>query len=272
MPDPKLSRRRFLQLAATALATALAGRGFWNSYQLQHSHHERQLTKLRQPLRLVQCSDAHLGPLMGLTSLRHWVAITNAERPDLIVITGDLIDKGLRQFSEAMLAELASLAAPLGVYAVLGNHEHGSVLSLTSFQAQLAEAGIEVLTNRGLSLRPDLYLAGIDDWRRGRPNLAAALRARQPEQACILLSHNPDVLPHLAEPLDLVLCGHTHGGQVVLPWLGAPYVPSSYGRRFVSGWVEASSLAYVSRGIGVSTLPLRFNCPPELVSMLLLPA
>ncbi|MFD1731471.1 metallophosphoesterase [Deinococcus malanensis] len=136
-----------------------------------------------------------------------------------------------------------------------------------------AEAGITMLRNEGRVVRDDLYLGGVDDLTTGDPDLLASLRGAD-GRATLLLSHNPDLLPDLPGPVGLVLSGHTHGGQIRLPWLGALVVPSSYGQRYAMGWVQGAfeTPAYVSRGLGVTGVPLRMLCEPELTLLTLTPA
>src|SRR6056297_2291592 len=103
------------------------------------------------------------------------------------------------------------------------------------------------------------------------PDLPAALRDRPADAACILASHNPDLLPEVPVSVSLTLSGHTHGGQVVLPFIGPPFTSSRYGRRFASGWVRGPALGYVSRGLGFGLVPIRVNCPAELTILELAP-
>jgi predicted MPP superfamily phosphohydrolase len=131
--------------------------------------------------------------------------------------------------------------------------------------------------NESVALRDDLTLAGLDDFRVGRPELDAALAgpAGGDGVATVFLSHNPDVIPELPTDgggIDLLLAGHTHGGQVRLPGIGPLVTSSAYGARYASGWVPAPMPAFVSRGLGVTALPFRFACPAEIVVLDLVPA
>lgn len=282
----KLSRRAFLTggaglVVAGALPVASA-------YRFQVSQHVLDLPGLGAPLRVVQLSDLHYGPFIRLDSLRAWVDAALRERADLIVITGDLVDSEVGESLAPLLGELARLRAPLGVWAVWGNHDYGSFGTYARrlrgpgrpdwpsrrahFQAQLREAGVRVLRNEGRLLRPDLYLAGIDDLWWGDVELEKAIARRPPGGVTLLLSHNPDILPSVPEDISLTLCGHTHGGQVRLPGLGALTTSSRYGERFAQGFVRAPARGFISRGLGVSLLPLRVNCAPEVVVLDLRPA
>ena len=194
--------------------------------------------------------------------------------PDMIVLGGDLVDYRHEHDLTGFLDVLGRLQAPLGSYAVWGNHDHRSFrdpIALAAFRDMLQRQGITVLTNRGLSVRSDLVVSGVDDLRTGDADLTAALASRRPDAATLLVSHNPDVLPAVPEDVALTLCGHTHGGQICIPGYGPIITNSDYGRRFASGLVHGPALGYVSRGLGVTAIPLRFNCPAELTVLDLVP-
>ena len=155
----------------------------------------------------------------------------------------------------------------MGVYGVLGNHDywHGIVETRAGMKA----AGVTELTNTGVWLKrgSDRFrLAGVDDLRSGRVNVSAALGDATRDDACLLISHNPDLAETLREPrVGLMLSGHTHGGQVVFPIGGAPYVPSAYGSKYLRGLVRGpETLVYVSRGLGTSGVPVRIGSRPEI--------
>ena len=263
-----MNRRTFLARGAALAITAAVGsstaqtRG---SYPFEIVRQRATLAGLRAPVRVAWLTDLHHGEFVRTPSVRAWVDAALSETPDLVALGGDLVDQtpGPDPDTEAF-AELARLRAPLGVWAVAGNHDHGRYRGIGRYLARLRDAGIETLVNRGVAVRSDLYLAGIDDLRNGRPDLGAALRDRPEAGATILLSHNPDVLPQVPVDVGLTLSGHTHGGQVVLPGVGALVTSSQYGDRFLAGWVEGPARGYVSRGLGVTSLPLRVNCPAEL--------
>jgi len=254
-----------------AAVAAVAGAGVAGAYRFQVVRQQLPVRGLRRPLRLALLADLHYGQYIRAGSVARWVDATLAERPDLIVLDGDLVDEDLSEDTRALLAELGRLRAPLGTFAVWGNHDHRSVRDLPAFAAALATAGVRVLVNGGARVRDDLYLAGIDDYRTGRPDLAAALAGRD-GMPCVLLSHNPDVLPEVPEDVSLTLSGHTHGGQVCLPFVGPLITSSAYGRRFAQGWVHGPARGYVTRGLGVTLIPVRVACPAELTVMDLTPA
>ncbi len=238
--------------------------------RFQLTRHTRPLAGLTAPVRVAHLSDLHYGPWVRAELVARWVEATLREAPDLVVITGDFVDAGLRGGVKGLVQALAALRAPLGVWGVWGNHDRSRFNPPDPLREALASAGVEVLENRGVQLRPDLFLAGVDDLRCGRPDLGAALAGWR-GGARVLLSHNPDLLGGMPQPVELVLSGHTHGGQVRLPGIGAVYTGSRYGRRFAAGWVEAPQPAFISRGLGVSALPLRWHCPPEIALHNLVP-
>ena len=242
-------------------------------YRFQVERIEAPMPGLREPLRLAYLTDLHYGPFIGRGSLAAWIDATLALAPDAVLLGGDLVDVMQRGPLDALLEQLVRLRAPLGVWGVWGNHDRNRLRGdLEAFERALGDAGVRMLRNRGAYLREDLYLAGLDDLRTGRPDLAATLAERPADVPCMLLSHNPDVLPSVPDTVALTLCGHTHGGQVQLPFIGPVVTSSRYGRRFASGWVRGPALGYVSRGLGVSQLPVRFDCPAELTHATLLPA
>ena len=213
-------------------------------------------------------SDLHHGPYVPLSYVRHAVEMANALKPDLIALGGDYPHQGIPYIAPC-IRELGRLRAPLGVYAVLGNHDHYDG-GQPHVSAALRAAAIPELTNRGLWIEADgarLRLCGVDDYWRGTQDLPAALGETTMRDAVILLSHNPDYVEEIRDPrVGLVLCGHTHGGQVNLPIIGPPVVPSLYGQKYAQGLVQGPvTQVFVTRGIGTITPPVRFLCRPEIV-------
>jgi uncharacterized protein len=263
--------RRFLALGAAAAGLALASYMVANTYRFRVERVQSRTPGLRERIRIAFLSDLHFGPYIRARSVAAWVDAVASERPDLVVVGGDLVESVGTQDVAPLLRELRRLRAPLGVYAAWGNHDHGRFGDLGPFAAALSGVGVEVLTNRGVQVRDDLYLAGLDDFDAGSPDLDAALRDRADGSACLLVAHNPDALVLVPEAVDLTLCGHTHGGQIRVPGIGALVTSSGYGQLFVDGWTRAPALAYVSRGLGVGLVPVRLNCPAELTVVDLVP-
>ncbi|WP_034360747.1 metallophosphoesterase [Deinococcus phoenicis] len=290
-PATHLTRRRLLRgLLGGGLAVgALGGAGLAQAARFGVVREQAALPGLRSPLRAAFLTDLHYGLYAFAGSVRAWVDAANAERPDLILLGGDFLDLRPDADPAPLLTELARLRAPLGAFGVWGNHDYGSFgrsdaerrgLPGSGWQARqqeltaaFARSGVTILRDAGRAVRDDLWLGGVDDFWFGRPDPAAAL-AGAGERATLLLSHNPDLLPDLPGPAGLVLCGHTHGGQIRLPLFGAPVVPSRYGQRYAMGWVRGAygTPAYVSRGLGTSGVPLRNLCEPEITLFTLTPA
>lgn len=288
---PALTRRRFLRflLGGGLGVAALGGLGAAQAYRFGVTGHTRTLRGLKTPVRIAFLTDLHYGLYMHRGSAQAWVAAVNAQQPDLILLGGDQIDTRADAPIQELTGELRHLRAPLGMYGVWGNHDYGSFGQYggqhygpprQDWQARREEArlafqnaGITILRNEGHAVRDDLYVGGVDDLWQGKPDPTQAL-AGAGNRATLLVSHNPDLLPDLPAPIGLVLCGHTHGGQVRLPLLGAPVVPSQYGQRYAMGWVAGAhdTPAYVSRGLGLSGLPLRNMCEPEITLLTLNPA
>lgn len=266
-----VDRRGFLKRLGAGVAFAAAGGLAWHTYETKVERHEVTLPSLDRPLTVVFATDVHYGHFVPAGLVGRWVDRIVESRADLVLLGGDLVDQWSGRDRTALVRHLQRLRAPLGTYAVWGNHDHVAIPDLRRFGAELDEAGVHVLDNEGVLVRPDLWLAGIDDLRAGRPDLVAALSGRPDTAATLLLSHSPDVLPHVPADVGLTLAGHTHGGQVCLPG-GVPVVTSSrYGRRFARGWVSAPSRAYVSRGLGVTLLPIRTFCSSELTVLHFVP-
>ncbi len=228
-------------------------------------------------VRVALLSDLHVGGIhITEDRLRNVVARTNAENPDLILLGGDYIKHtslGAIVPPEGYAPILGQLRAPAGVYAVLGNHDwwwNGKRV-----RKALESAGIRVLENESAPVvvrGQTFWLAGIPDEMTQDPEPAEALSGVPAGAPIIALTHSPDVFPRVPKRVTLTLAGHTHGGQVRLPLLGAPVVPSRYGQRYAQGLsVEDGHALFVTTGIGTSILPVRFGVPPEIVILTLRP-
>jgi predicted MPP superfamily phosphohydrolase len=213
-------------------------------------------------------SDIHAGaPHAGPKAIARAVERLNAERPDVALLLGDFIDAhvlwGGRVTPEQIARELAPLRARHGAFAVLGNHDWKQAGD--GMWRALTEAGIDVLENRAAAAG-DFHVAGLADLRLRRPDLPSALAGVPADGPVVLLSHDPDVFPFVPERVALTLSGHLHGGQVAIPVLRRPAIPSRYGERYARGHiVEGDRHLYVTSGLGTSGLPLRFLAPPEVV-------
>ncbi len=213
-------------------------------------------------------ADVHHGPFVPRAYVRSVVAMTNSLNPDLILLGGDYCHHGTR-FVPPVHEDLSLLRARLGRFAVLGNHDQWDGLEASI--AGLADAKIPLLRNSGAWVEKGgsrLRIAGVGDLWTDRVDVPSAIGAAATDRdAVILLSHNPDVAEHANDPrIGLILSGHTHGGQVVVPGYGAPIVPSAFGQKYLHGLVQAPHCqVYVSRGVGTVTPPVRLFCRPEVV-------
>jgi predicted MPP superfamily phosphohydrolase len=271
-------RRRWMRraaLVAVALAVAVGGWGVL----VEPDRLVVRETRLALPdwppaldgLRIAALSDLHVGsPHVGLAKLRRVVAAVDAARPELVVLLGDYVIRdvlgGRFVPPEETARVLAELHPPLGVFAVLGNHDRwfdgGRV------RAAFEAAGIAVLEDDVRDLRRNgapLALVGLSDLWTRPPDVAGTVARVADGLPIIAMTHNPDVFPALPARVSLLLAGHTHGGQVVLPLLGRPLVPSRYGQRYALGHVvESGRHLFVTTGIGTSLVPIRLGVPPEI--------
>ncbi|MGI4877006.1 MAG: metallophosphoesterase, partial [Janthinobacterium lividum] len=217
------------------------------------------------PLRIVQLSDTHFGaPDMTLDRLTAIVKQANALRPDLVVLTGDYHGGKLYDYAAGHLDDAVrpfrELRSRYGTFAVRGNHDeaHYSPIVIPRYR-------ITYLQNSWADAGP-LIIAGLDDLSTGTPDIAAALRNIPPGKPVILLMHEPDSFPAVPSAIPLSFAGHTHGGQIVLPLIGALTTNSIYGNRFRRGLIsEKGHVLIVSSGVGASAVPLRIGVPPEIV-------
>ena len=226
-------------------------------------------------LRVAVLADLHVGsPFNGIEKLREIVDRTNAARPDVVCILGDLVIQGVIGGDfvspEDTAVELRRLRAGVGTVAVLGNHD--GWLNHDRVRDALEKNGVRVLEETAQKFSTPagpLWIAGISDLWTGRHDVAAALAAVNDDGAPVLLmTHNPDVFPLVPDRVALTLAGHTHGGQVRLPFLGRPIVPSRFGERLAAGHViEGGRNLFVATGLGTSILPIRFRVPPAVTML-----
>jgi len=216
-------------------------------------------------------ADLHAGsPYIDEAKIDRIVALTNEAAPDLILLAGDYVIQtvlGGRHIPIETIAEkLRGLSAPHGIFAVLGNHDNWE--DGASIARALEAVGIIVLENRAAIIddaKRAFHIVGISDESTTTPNIHAALIGVQRDMPNICLTHSPDIFPNLPPICALTISGHTHGGQVWLPFVGRLVVPSRYGQRYASGLiVENGKTLFVSTGIGTSILPVRFFVPPEI--------
>ncbi len=261
---------RGLQTPLRALALNLseaARSALTEQFSLTIEHKQIRLRRLPQELdgfRIVQLSDIHHSPFTSREQIERAVATANSLQPDIVALTGDYVSKE-RQYAAPCAELLGTLRARHGVYAVLGNHDHWTDAALITdlFRAE----GMTVLVNQGMRFEKNdaaFWLAGVDDTMVGLEDLPLALAGSSVDEFKLLLAHNPVILRRAAQAgVDLVLSGHTHGGQVSLrserSASGRPR------RRLLKGLARrGETQIYVTRGLGTVVLPVRFGCPPEV--------
>jgi len=226
-------------------------------------------------IELIQISDIHSGPYVDGADLTGVMDRVTALQPDLIVLTGDYVNREPAELEPALPA-LSRLAARGGVWAVLGNHDFwgdgGQVARM------LEGVGIRMLRNEGTDIEVDgtrFHLAGVDDWKEGEANLPLASKDRTEGMLSILLSHCPQIVDEAADMgYDLVLSGHTHGMQVRLPvfrHLQRDFMHNRHDHGLSRHGVDGATQLYITRGLGVVTLPWRYKCPPEVSRIVLRP-
>ena len=224
----------------------------------------RRLPQTLDGLRVVHLSDFHYGPLVNPRHLERAIEAANDLQPDLIALTGDYISHD-RSFAAPCAELVGRLRARYGVFAVLGNHDHWTDAALIAdlFRAE----GIRLLLNEGMRIDIDgesFWLAGVNDTMVGLEDLPLALAGSGDDEMKLLLAHNPIILRRAARTgVDLVLSGHTHGGQVILrPEKNRSGRPR---RRLLRGLGRrGNTQIYVTRGLGTVVLPIRYGCPPEV--------
>jgi len=224
-----------------------------------------------QPLRIAVIGDLHAGaPYIDEAKVDRVVALTNAARPDLILLAGDYVIQGVvggeHMSIETIAGKLHLLKAPLGVFAVIGNHDRWE--DAAHIENALTAVGIVVLENKSLEIARDddtVRLVGVSDSFTTVPNLTAAFADVPDGTRALCFTHSPDIFLTLPQTCALTIAAHTHGGQVWLPLLGRPIVPSRFGQRYAAGLVHENGKAlFVSTGIGTSIIPVRFAVMPEI--------
>lgn len=216
--------------------------------------------------KIIFISDIHLGLFFSASRLKKIIAKVNALNPDLIILGGDYIQRD-KKYIEPCFAELKNLQAPLGIYAVLGNHDYWEDAALV--RENLLKAGLKPLDNQSYWLKqnPDkIKLGGVGDFFYDFQNLNTTIKDVKETSFVILVSHNPDYTEELnTNKIDLVLSGHTHAGQITFFGLWAPFIPSIYGQKYRHGLIDNGfAKVLVSSGLGPTLLPLRFFARPEI--------
>lgn len=217
---------------------------------------------------VTQISDFHLGTWLDSRDLFEIVDMVNSLKPDLVAITGDFVSSKPERYAPSLIQALSKLEAKDAVVAVLGNHDHYT--DSEQIREILRHSNIVELSNQIHSIQRKksfLYLAGIDDQLTEHDDLDKVIEMLPDDETpVILLAHEPDIADISASSgkFDMQISGHTHGGQISLPYIGHPYLPR-LGRKYPSGRYRIGDMIlYTNRGLGTSWLQLRYNCPPEI--------
>lgn len=280
-----LSRRGLLKATAHILGGGLAAATLGGGYSYLLEPDWLQVETVRVPLaglasnlrsfRIVQFSDTHFGPYFGEAEGAQTVARVNRLQPHLIVFSGDLVTQLIEGELDLARTMLRELRAPLGTFAVLGNHDHWT--DSESVANALEAGGVVLLRNENRLIEWNggrFWLAGVDDVWEQHHDLAAALEGVDGETPVILLAHEPDYADEVAADgrVSLQLSGHSHGGQIRIPGYGAPVLPY-LGRKYPVGLRRLRKMwLYTNRGVGLLAPPVRLNCRPEITQIVLEPA
>jgi predicted MPP superfamily phosphohydrolase len=264
-----VSLKRFMSLAIGSVDYAK-----WNSLEITRLRVALpNLPRAFDGLTLVQVSDLHMGEWMTLSRMQYVAEQVNALRPDVIALTGDFVGALRADTPSELSRSLRALRAREGIFGVLGNHDHYT--HAPTVRRAIRNAGnVQLLSNENAIIERGeqrLYIAGLDDIERNQHDLPQALNGIPHSAAVILLAHEPDYADEVAKTgrVGLQLSGHTHGGQVRVPGIGAPVLPV-LGRKYPMGlYVVDDLLLYVNRGVGMVSLYLRVNCRPEITHITL---
>lgn len=277
-----MTRRTFLTLSAASVGGFALYSAEIARHEISVEEHTIRLARVPDAfrgMRIVQISDIHYLQYTESYFVREIVDHVNRLKPDMVLMTGDFVTYGPSPFSGAServfalrhapecASILSNLHAPLR-YASLGNHDEE--VNGPAVTGILQEHGLRCLVNEAVPLERDgqrLWLVGLGSAAKAdsKPDQAIPASAVRDKEAMIVMAHEPDILPEIAKyNADLMLSGHTHGGQIRIPFLRPMFLPE-YGRRYIEGWFQhGPTHLYVNRGIGTIAVPLRLNCPPEI--------
>jgi len=274
----KLTRRAWIRTVIYSGFATVCGVGYISAKRLEVVRLDVPLAGLPKKLdglKIGVMADFHAGPFTRLEDIVYSINLISKEKPDLIVLLGDYVEGGVYRRPNPKKVEkeayvfdaLKDLKAPLGIYAVLGNHDHWTDADLV--REKLSNLAIPLLDNQNTVLDNGLALAGVDDFWEGPSFPYKALGHLGRESLIILLSHNPDVNLQLKgdDRVRLVLSGHTHGGQIRLPIVNwAPWIPCSMKYRGSSGLMRETDRrwTFITKGVGTFLIPVRLNCPPDV--------
>ncbi len=272
-----LHRRSFL-ITASGFVGGLAALGgyarYFEPYALSIDRHTlsfKNLPAAFSDLSIALLSDFHYSSLIDEDYIVRVITKTNNLKPDLILLLGDYVYEEL-DHAKPIIKMLSDLKANIGVYAVLGNHDHW--LSSKLIRSEMKASGLKDITEKGIKIEKEgshIWLIGAGDLWEEPSNPTTLLSRYNKDEFRIVLSHNPEWAEGIGEGMaDLVVSGHTHGGQIRAPLYGALILPTRYGKKYEIGLVRQHDFwVYINRGIGMISPPVRFNCSPEITLMTL---
>jgi uncharacterized protein len=279
----KITRRiflkRFTQFSLVSLASSLFGYTYARKVEptlldiVEHDLVSSYLPTDFNGVKIVHFSDTHLSDYYSLQQLEKLVQTINEQKPDIVIFSGDLIDN-FRTYTEInkVAPILKNIQSTLGKFAIYGNHDHGGY-GTQKYQEIVEEADFHLLVNETIPVRlpsgGSINVAGLDDFMLGKPQIEQTLQRLNEKDFNLLLVHEPDIADRLKKyPIDLQLSGHSHGGQVQIPFYG-PIITPPLSKKYVEGFYTIPNSStrtklYVNRGIGTVHIPCRFLCMPEL--------
>jgi uncharacterized protein len=266
-----VSRRRFLQTASLFSLSSLSidSSVLVASEEIEvsnHTIHLKNLPRTFNGLKLVHLTDIHHSKFVSFNDVFRMVELSNQQSPDVVLLTGDYVTWS-KKFITPVAEALRHLKSRLGVYAVLGNHDVR--VDADQVTRSLEKVQINVLRNASarIDLKGDsLWIGGVDEYMYGQSDIQRAMRDVPRPQPRILLAHNPEIIDEAAShQIDFVLAGHTHGGQIKIPYMRSLNIVTQPGREILEGFVRnGRTQMYISRGLGKVVVPVRILCPPEI--------
>ena len=268
-----VSRRKFLQTAGMLSLSSISldspAYPFITSEEIDISHHSIRLKNLPdsfEGFKIVHLTDIHHSKFVSFNEVFRMVELANRQNADAVFLTGDYITWS-KKFIAPVAEALRNLKARFGVFAILGNHDirvdaHGITQALEKAQIKVLRNSSERIDLKGDSL----WIAGVDEYSYGQSDIAKAIREVPLSQPRILLAHNPEIVSEAAgHQVDFVLAGHTHGGQIKIPFMRSLNVVTQPSQEFLEGFVRSGKTQmYISRGLGKVVIPVRIFCPPEI--------
>lgn len=271
---PRLSRRQFLARSTSVLGMAVAGSCISETTHIEITRHTVPIRNLSEPLRVVQLTDLHRSWCVSEGYIASCVDIANRLKPDIIALTGDFISH-TTEYVPSCFNHIVRLKPRIGMYAVLGNHDYAADNwnAAPVIANSLAGAGVELLIDQNTRLSNGLWIVGIDDLTTQAPVVDNGFAGVKPGEPALVMTHNPQMWDGFNDRECVALTGHTHGGQIDVPFLTEFVHPDR--TFYLKGWFRKPgkpSRLYVSRGVGVVDIPFRFRSRPEISVFELTPA